>query len=105
MVAAGALAGCWRAGWLLLRLAVILLTTHSIVGDWGNQWAPGETSGVPFWFVWSTFLGGGMHHIYSHYSISYLKYKNTRVPGKGCNVKITIGLGPTALLSAVYCRL
>ena len=22
----------------------------TIVGDWGNQWAPGETS-VPFWFV------------------------------------------------------
>ena len=38
----------------------------TIVGDWGNQWAPGETS-VPFQFVWSTaFLGG----ILSYYSIT-----------------------------------
>ena len=29
----------------------------TIVGDWGNQRTPGETS-VPFWFLWSTFLGG-----------------------------------------------
>ena len=30
---------------------------QTIVGYWGNQWAPGETS-VPLWFVWSTSLGG-----------------------------------------------
>ena len=42
---------------------VVILTT---VGDWGNQWAPGETS-VPLLFVCSTaFLGG----IFSYYSIT-----------------------------------
>ena len=65
----------------------------------------GETSVLLSVALTAFDLGGGPHHSADDNKIDnyhyYLSSSIIGCPEKGCNVKITIGLGPTALLSAV----